>query len=142
MKRITSSQLENAHEYMKQWIDSESWSDLSVALEHEGDTLYAADLLVNAGAIGSENLKRSESMCADAYECERTIEELARRFRKGTQRQQLNHVKRTFKDCFISECHDCNHVSFVADQNEDLYPELKTECWECGSTNIETKRGI
>ena len=142
--RITNEMLELAHEYMEQWIDSENWSDLQVALQHEGDTMYAAELLVSSGAISSKRIKQygAESYADTAYESERVIEELARRFRKGTQKQRRNHVNRTFKDCFIASCNDCNHVSFLADGNEELYPEVKTECWECGSKNIETKRGL
>lgn len=142
--RVTNEMVEQAHEYMEQWIDHENWTDLNVALNHEGDTIYAAYLLVSAGAINSKSIKKfgAEFYPDTAYECERIIEELARRFEKGTSGQQLKHVKRTFKNCFVASCNECNHVSFLADGNEQLYPETKTECWECQSTNIETKVGL
>lgn len=142
--RITNEMVEDAHEYMSQWIDQGNWTDINVALDHEGDTIYAAYLLVSAGAINSKSIKQfgAEMYPETAYECEKTIEELARRFKRGTNRQQLKHVKRTFKNCFVASCNDCNCVSFLADGNEELYPEVKTECWQCHSTNIETKVGI
>lgn len=142
--RITDEKLEQAHEYMQQWIDTENWTDLAVALEYEGDIIYAAELLVSAGAINSKNIKKhgAELYEDTAYESELVIEELARRFRKGTAKQRHNHIARTFKNCFVASCNDCNNVSFVPEGNEELYPELKTECWACHSENIETKRGI
>lgn len=142
--RITAEKVEQAHEYMRMWIDQENWTDLNVALDHEGDTIYAAHLLVSAGAINSRAIKKFGAEFHDetAYESELIVEELARRFRKGTDRQQYNHVKQTFKNCFIASCNECNRVSFLADGDEELYEKVKTECWECGSENIKTRRGI
>lgn len=128
--------IDKAHEYMKQWIDSENWCDLSVMLEHQGDTILAAYTLCNAGAIDS-------TRCVDeAKEIEKFIEKLARGFRKLPKKKQSKQYHETFKTCFIADCQDCNHVSFVDDGNEELYESLKTECWQCKSTNIETKRGL
>lgn len=144
MKRLTSKRIDMAYEYMRQWVDQENWTDINVALEHEGDVIYAAYLLVSAGAINSANIKKygAETFEDTAYEAERVIETLAKGFRKSTIKQQNNHINRTFKNTFISSCNDCNNVSFLADGNEELYPELKTQCWSCKSCNIETKVGI
>lgn len=138
--RITQDKLENAVEYMKNWIDSENWSDLNVCLNHQGDDLYAAELLVSSGAIDSKTQKQYGEL--GNYENELVIETLAKQFRKMSRKKQSKHIENTFKTCFIASCEDCNHVSFVDDGNEDLYPELKTECWECKSKNIKTRRGL
>jgi hypothetical protein len=140
--RPTPLQIEEAHEYMRNWIETESWSELQVCLDHEGDTMYAAELLCSAGAINSADLETAGAMCEDAAACERTIEALAREFRAMPPAQQLKHICNTFKDCFIACCDDCNNVSYIADGNEEIYPEVKSWCWECGSKNIRTKRGI
>lgn len=142
--RITQEKIEQAHEYMRMWIDQERWTDLNAALDHFGDTIYAAELLVSSGAINSENIKKygAEFYKNTAYETELVIEALAKRFRKGTRRSQIAHITKTFKDCLIVSCDACNCVSFVPDKNEELYPELKEKCWECESKNIDVKRGI
>lgn len=144
MKRITNRMLEQAHDYMSQWIDSENWTDLNVMLDHAGATMLASYHLVSAGAIDSKRIKKhgAEFYPETALESELIIEELAKRFRKSSKKAQSREYNQTFKDCFIADCQDCGHVSFLADGNETLYPETKAKCWSCGSTNIKTKHGL
>lgn len=139
---LSNEQIEMAHEYMLQWVDNENWTDLNVCLNHTGDTIYAAYLLVNSGAINSSAIREfgAENYKETALESEIIIEELAKRFNRGSKKVQLKHINTNFKNCYIFTCKDCNHVSFVADGNETLYPELKTECWSCHSKNIKTKK--
>lgn len=131
MKRITIAQVEKAHEYMEQWIDEEQWQELAVFLD-EGDTELAADYLVSAGAIDSDNCYEH------AKPIEQVIERLAKDFRKLSAKKQQKRIDAALQNTFVSSCNDCNHVSFVPDGNEELYPELKTQCWECGSKDVET----
>lgn len=133
MKRISSELLDRAHGYMGVWVQTENWDDLAVMLM-EGDTELAAHHLVGAGAIDSKRCY------LDAIEVEQAIELLAKRFRRLTQKQQSKRYDAVFKGCLIADCQDCNHVSFVHSGNEALYPEVKTACWSCKSTNIEVYR--
>lgn len=144
LKRISKEQIEQAHEYMRMWIDSDRWTDINACLDHYGDTIYAAELLVSSGAINSENIKKygAKFRQENAYESEVIIETLAKRFRAGSRTIQLKHIQNTFKKCLIVSCDDCNEVSFVPDGNERLYPELENKCWSCESKNIEVKRSL
>lgn len=137
MKRLTEKMIEAAHEYMQQWVQEENWDDLAVMLM-EGDTEMAAHHMCGTGAINSKNIKKygAESYPEIAYECERTIETLSKRFRKLSRKAQSKRYDEVFKDCLIASCRDCNHVSFVHSGNEKLYPEVKEACWECDSVNI------
>lgn len=133
MKRVklTEELINEAHNYMEQWVDSDQWSDLAVIL-NEGDTELAADHLVSAGAIDSK-------LCYEwAQKIEKVIERLAKDFRKLSYKKQQERYDSVFKNTFVASCHDCNHVSFVNDGNETIYPEVKEKCWECSSKNIET----
>lgn len=116
---------EDVHDYLGQWRDEENWTDLNVALDN-GDTVYAAHLMVSAGVID------------DKTEIERMVLEVAQEFRRLSHDEQMKHIDETFKGCFVASCNVCNANSFVDCGNETLYPELRTECWECGSKNIET----
>lgn len=130
-KVIDSEMNEEAMEYMKQWINEEAWDDFKIMYD-SGDHELFADALVNAGAIDSD-------YCYSQYtEIERYIEQLAERFRKLSLRTRNKRYDEAFEGTFVASCKDCNAVSFVHSGNEQLYPELKTECWECGSKNIET----
>lgn len=131
--RITSEMFEDAHDYMKQhWTnDPDVWDDFT-AIEVYGDTELLAHYLVQAGAINSK-------LCyEDAKPVEKIVEELARRFRKLSKKARDKRIDKAFENCFISSCNDCNAVQFLYDGNEQLYSEVKTECWECSSNNIET----
>lgn len=133
MKRITQDMYEQAHEYMQGWVQEEKWDDLAVMLM-EGDTELAAHHLVESGGIDSKNCYE------DAKELEQAIELMAKRFRKLGNRARGNRYDSVFKGCLVASCNECNAVSFVHSGNEDLYLEVKTNCFECQSTNIEVSR--
>lgn len=122
-------------DYIAQWINQETWCDLRVALD-SGDLEVASDMICNSGAIDSRN-------CFEhARETELKIEGIAKKFRKLPVKSQTKRYAKVFKETLIIDCADCNHHSFVADKNEELYPELKTQCWECGSKNINKTKGM
>lgn len=141
--KLTDEKIEQAMKYMEMWRHQEEWTDINAALDN-GDDLYAAYLLCNSGAIDSNNIKKNgaEFFKETAHETELIIEELNRRYNKLSSKKQSKHVTELFKNCFISDCKKCNHVSFLDSGNEELYPEVKTVCWNCKSKNIETGYGI
>ena len=115
--------------YMNQWINQETWDDFAV-MSKSGDIELYADALCRSGAINSEN-------CYDwAKSLEQDIESLAKNWRKLSRKTQLKRIDKCFSDSINIECDECNHVSFVHSGNEQLYPEVLTKCWECGSTKI------
>jgi hypothetical protein len=120
------------HEYTKQWIDQENWTDFNIV--HSMSVIMGMELL--------SHMLVNEKCCIDSansYEprIEKEIEKLAKQFSKLSKKKQNEYYDYAFKDCHMYSCKDCHHVSFVNDGNDELYPELKTECWECKSKNIE-----
>jgi len=122
---LKDSDYQRVHNYLEQWKCEEGWTDLNVALDR-GDTLYAAAIMASSGAIDQ------------GTKIEKLVLEVAREFETLSDTDKQNHIDDTFKDCFISSCKDCNAVQFLDCGNEKLYPEVKENCWECGSKNIET----
>lgn len=125
--------------YLSQWINTETWDDLSiihsaVELGVPNGLEYMADHVVSTGAI-------DPTKC---YEYVKTLEQdvitLAKRFRALPKRIKENTYKHIFKNVLMIDCKDCNHVSFVNDGNENIYRELKTECWNCASENLNIRR--
>lgn len=127
---------EDALEYMRQWINEETWDDIAI-MYNSGDVELMAHALVEAGAINS-------NQCYEHVKgIERYIERLAKAFRSLSDKDQHKRyeelLEELLKDVITINCKDCNHVSFVADHNETIYPELLESCWECESDNIEIK---
>ena len=124
------------YDYIAQWKQEESWTDynqIHMMADLVPDGLeYACDYMVNSGAIEPEHSFNPE--------IETAIVVLSERFKKYSKKRKNLIFERLFDGCFVASCNDCNHCSFLSDGNEDLYPETKTECWECKSTDIETDR--
>jgi hypothetical protein len=129
---MTSERWDAVHEYLEQWIKQDEWCDLSVALE-EGDTEMAAYMVDSSGAIDPNTCYPESS------EIEVWVQEAAKRFRALSERQTNKRYDSVFRNCFVSSCLDCNSVQFLNSGNEELYPETKSQCWECKSKNIIAK---
>jgi GTP-binding protein EngB required for normal cell division len=122
-------------DYISRWVRDDGWCDLSIAVMN-GETEIAAHMIVQTGCIHPDK-------CYDwAKPFEKEVVRYANKFNKLSRKTRSKMYNELFKDVFISSCDDCNHVSFVHSENEELYDELKTECWECKSKNIETRRGL
>ena len=116
-------------DYIENWRHTEEWTNLNVALDH-GDLLYSCELMASTGVITAST------------PVERAILRVAKLFRKMDDHEQQKYVEKLYSECFISSCNDCNSVQFLDCGNEEIYPEVKTECWCCKSKNIETGRGV
>lgn len=122
--KLTIEDYEAIHAYCENWRHDEEWTDLNVALD-QGDTVYSAYLLCSAGVF--DETVEIEAKCIAA----------ASEYSKLSHKEKMAHLDSTFGECFISSCEDCNHVSFLDCGNENLYPEVKETCWNCGSSHIE-----
>lgn len=121
---------EDAMEYMKQWINQETWDDFAI-MYNSGDVELFAEALVRAGAINSEECYE------ECQEIEAYIEQLANNFKKLPQEEQRKRYEELLKEVITVDCKDCNHVSFVANSYEVIYPELLVKCWDCDSQKID-----
>jgi len=126
---------QDALDYMEKWIDSDQWQDITIMYDYS-ETEMLAEYLVSAGAINSKLCYEHDK------EIEQYIEKMAKKFKKLSNKKQQKYYNTLFKDTLIIDCQDCNHVSFINNGNEELYPEVKEHCWSCKSKNIKTQRGI
>lgn len=129
--KTTLEKIEEAHEYMKQWVREEGFDDLGI-MYWAGDTELLAHSLVEAGAIDSQN-------CYPEFkDIEEFIESLSDKFRKLTQESKSKRIHEAFKNTVTIQCTHCHHVQFPDESNFKLYEdELRKACWECGSKKID-----
>ena len=118
-------------DYMERWVNHDDFDDFAIMF-NGGDVELFASALVSAGAICSSNC------CPEAKQIEKRIEVLSKRFRRLSQKEIKKRYDAVFNGVFISHCQKCDHVYFLNDGNEEIYPELKTRCWECKGSNMKT----
>lgn len=129
--RINNELQDDVLEYLRRWINTETWDDLAVMIDR-GDVELASKHMLNTGAIDPDYCDPENK------KIETAIVVLGKRFSKLSHKAQMKRYDAVFKKCFIARCNECNHVSFLDCGNENLYPEVKTECWGCRSKDIET----
>lgn len=139
MKRKLQNEIDDIIGYMDQWNDTDRWDALQCILNAAivgcPDALeYAADYLMSTGSIDSRNCYE------DSKTLEQDIELLAKMYRKLSKKRKDLVYDRIFDEVLTVECQDCNHVSFVHDGNEKLYPEVRHNCWMCKSENLDVRR--
>jgi hypothetical protein len=136
--RIQNSQ-EEILSYMSNWINQEDWCDMQCMANAASvgcpDALgYMANHLIGTGAIDSTR----------CYENSKTLEQdvelLAKRFGKISKKRQKLAWNRIFDNVLFISCDKCNHCSFVADDNERLYPEVLKQCWSCKKSGVSVER--
>jgi len=139
MKNRLQNEPEAIIHYMSQWIKEDEWDDMqcmaNAAIVGCPDALeHMADHLAGTGCIDSKS----------CYEYARTLEQdielLAKRYRKLSKKRKDLVYDRIFDEVLFIDCKECNHVSFVHDGNEEIYPELRHKCWECKAEHIEIHR--
>lgn len=137
-KRI-KNEVDDIIGYIDNWVNKEDWDALQCILNAAivgcPDALeYAADYICNTGAIDSKS----------CYEYARTLEQdielLAARYRKLSKKRKDLVYDRVFDEVLMVDCQDCNHVCFVHDGNETIYPEVRHNCWQCKSENLDIRR--
>lgn len=117
--------IEDIHEYLKIWYDTEGWSDFNMAWD-SGYTDYAAWLIFNAGAING----RDEDYEIDSFQhSAQTIEKaIIRRMKKYTKKQRDKEVNECFKDAVVYINLETNEHAFIKNDYVDYlmtYDEMK-----------------
>lgn len=141
MKNRLQNSQEDILSYMENWIDKEDWSDLQImanaasvgcpdAMEH------MANYLLGTGAIDSTRCRK------ESKTLEQDMELLAKRYDKFSKKRKKLVFDRIFDNVLFIRCDKCNHVSFVADDNEKLYPEVLKNCWSCNKSGVTYERHI
>jgi hypothetical protein len=129
---MSPEMLQDVELYLRQWIDPNGLCDLEVML-NDGDLEMAASELVGAGLLNLDQCHSSvEGIVLVALE-------LASKFHDLTLAEQMQRYKKTFSGCFIAECQDCDHVSFLVGEFENAYPDFKVKCRACDSLKIKAK---
>ena len=136
--RIQNSQ-EDILSYMSNWINEEHWCDMQVMANAASvgcpDALgYMADHLMGTGAIDSGACRE------ESKSLEQDVELLAKRFGKITKKRKQLVYNRIFNNVLFISCDKCNHCSFVADDNERIYPEVLKKCWSCNKLGVKAER--
>ena len=137
------NKIEHSHEelisYMEQWNNDEQWDAIqcmaNAAIVGCPDALeYMANHLMGTGAINSENCY------PHAKSFEQDIELLAKTYRKFSKKRKDLVYDRIFDGVLMVDCQECNHVSFVHDGNEKIYPDVTLKCWSCNEEHVLVKR--
>ena len=125
-KRKVTVDIEDVHQYLMYWYDSETFRDFNIMMD-EGQTDLAAYHIWSSGALDGSD------PCPARDEAIR----LAKRFDKLSRKSQDKVYDETFKDARIHECADCNSHEFVDRWNRDLYPDKEFEtCGQCQSKAV------
>lgn len=139
MKNKLQNDVDDIISYIEQWNNTEDWDAmqcmLNAAVVGCPDALeHAADYIVGTGAINSE------TCYPHAKSLEQDVELLAKRYRKLSKKRKDLVYDRIFDGVLMVDCQDCNHVCFVHDGNEEIYPEVRHKCWSCKSENLNSRR--
>lgn len=139
MKNKIQNDNEDILSYMGNWINEETWCDYQVMSNAASvgcpDALeYMANRLVGTGAIDSG------ACYPNSKSLEQDIELLAKKFDKLPKKRQQLAFNRIFDNVLFISCDKCNHCSFVADDNEKLYPDVLEKCWSCDKTGVSIER--
>lgn len=99
----TKISIEEIHDYIKLWYDSERWTDFNMAFD-SGYTELACKMLQDAGAIDS-------NMCYDeAKPTEKAIERLLKKY---TKKQHKKDLKAVFDNAEVYVNPNSNEHAFI-----------------------------
>lgn len=139
MSKRIQNEADEILSYMSRWIREEDWDAMQCMANAASvgcpDAMgYMADYICGTGAIDSKHCYE------DSKTIEQDIELLAKRFRKLSKKRRDLCYDRIFNGVLFVDCQVCNHVCFVHDGNEELYPEVTQKCWECKAEHLVVKR--